>query len=400
MFERARTRMLAVVSCSLFLSVLVWFNYSAVLPAIVADWGLSGTRAGIVFAAFQAGYLLAIVPVGMVVDRRTPRGVIGVGATVTGGASLLFALLASGFLAGTGLRFLAGIGMAGVYVPGMRFVAEWYPEAERGTAMGVYVGTFSAGSGLSFLLAGTIAAAFDWRIAVAATSVGALCVGPLVLGLGRDAPGADRAEGGFDLAVLRNRAYLAAVGIYSWHNWELFGMRNWLPAFLLTVPAIAMTDSPGLVAGTLVGVAVALGGPGNLVGGALSDRLGRMRVIGIGLTASGLISALLGLLGGLPIGLLVAVVLVYGVVITMDSAPTSTTVTEVVAPERIGTALSIQSFIGFSTTVVSPVVFGWALDAGGYAVAFPTLAAGAFAGLVCVGAFRATTRRSVPRRTR
>lgn len=392
MIERARTRMLVVVSAALFLSVLVWFNYSAVLPSIVADWGLSGTHAGIVFAAFQAGYLAAIVPIGMLVDRRSPRGVIAVGATVTGGASLLFALFATGVISGTVLRFIAGVGMAGVYVPGMRFVAEWYAETDRGTAMGVYVGTFSASSGLSFLFAGTIAAALDWRTAIAATSIGALGVAPLILGLGRDAPGVDRAEGGFDLGVLRNRAYLAAVGVYSWHNWELFGMRNWLPAFLLTVPAIAATGSPELAVSTLVGITVALGGPGNLLGGALSDRVGRIRVIAVALAASGLISAVLGLLGGISIPLLVALVLVYGVAITMDSAPTSTTVTEVVAPERMGTALSVQSFIGFSTTVVSPVVFGWALDRGGYALAFPTLAAGAAAGLVCVGALWVTTR--------
>ncbi|MDL5361816.1 MFS transporter [Halalkalicoccus sp. NIPERK01] len=391
-FERPRTRMLAVVSVSLFLSVLVWFNYSAVLPLIVADWGISGTRAGIVFAAFQAGYLAAIVPVGMLVDRRSPRWSIAVGATVTGGASLAFGLFATGFLSGTLLRLVAGVGMAGVYVPGMRFVAEWYPETARGTAMGVYVGTFSASSGLSFLLAGSVAAALDWRTAVVATSVGALCVAPLVLVAGHDAPDAERTGGGVDLAVLRNRPYLAAVGVYSWHNWELFGMRNWLPAFLIAAPALAATRSPELLAGTLVGVAVALGGPGNLLGGALSDRVGRLRVVAVALATSGLISATLGLLDWLSLPALVALVFVYGVAVTMDSAPTSTAITEIVAPERIGTALSIQSFVGFSTTVVSPVVFGWALDAGGYALAFPTLAVGALAGLVCVGALRYTSR--------
>ena len=222
MFDRERTRMLAVASAALLLSVLVWFNYSAVLPLVVADWGLSGTRAGIVFGAFQAGYLLAIVPAGVLVDRHSPRYVIAAGATVAGLLSLGFALLADGFLAGTLLRFVAGTGMAGVYVPGMRFVTDWYGTADRGTAMGLYVGTFSLGSGLSFLLASSIAAAIGWRVAIGATSVGALLVAPLILGVGRDAPGTDtRTSDGFDLDVLRNRAYLAAVGVYAWHNWEL-----------------------------------------------------------------------------------------------------------------------------------------------------------------------------------
>lgn len=387
--ERTRTRMLAVASVSLLLSILVWFNYSAVLPLIVEEWNLSGTRAGIIFGAFQAGYLVAIIPAGMFVDRYSPRWVIAVGATITGAASLGFAALATGFLSGTALRFVAGLGMAGVYVPGMRFVADWYAETARGTAMGSYIGTFSLGSGLSFLISSAVASAVDWRTAIAVTSVGALAVAPLILTVGRDAPRTiQRSTTGLDFGVLRNRSYLAAVSVYSWHNWELFGVRNWLVAFLLATPAITATGQPEIVAGTLAGVMIALGGLGNVLGGTLSDSVGRVRVIGVALLASGLISATLGALRWLPLVGLIVLILCYGVALTMDSAPTSTAITEFVADEHVGTALSIQSFVGFSTTVVSPVVFGWALDAGGYALAFPTLAAGAFAALLSAAALR------------
>jgi MFS family permease len=394
MLERARTRMLAVAAASLLLSVLVWFNYSAVLPLVVDDWGLSGLRAGVVFGVFQAGYLLAIIPVGVLVDRHSPRYVIATGATITGVMSLGFAFLADGFLVGTALRFLAGIGMAGVYVPGMRFVTDWYDEAARGRAMGIYVGTFSLSSGLSFLLASSIAAAFEWRVAVAVTSAGALLVAPLMLGLGRDAPGtAERSASGFDLGVLRNRAYLAAVGVYTWHNWELFGVRNWIVAFLVSTAAVGSLASPKAAAGTLAGVMIALGGLGNVLGGSLSDRLGRTTVIGAALVCSALVSATIAMLGWLPLPALVLVVLVWGVALTMDSAPTSTAITEIVDDERVGTALSLQSFVGFTTTVVSPIVFGAALDSGGFVAAFPTLAAGAGVALASLLALRYLGRR-------
>jgi hypothetical protein len=52
----------------------------------------------------------------------------------------------------------------------------------------------------------------------------------------------------------------------------------------------------------------------------------------------------------------------------------------------MGTALSVQSVVGFSTTVVSPVVFGLALDRAGYGLAFPTLALGALGALVALTA--------------
>ncbi len=384
---RERQRILFVTSLSLFFSVLIWFNYSAVLPYIVEEWGLSGTEAGIVFGAFQAGYLVAIVPAGWLADRYSPRWVIAVGATGTAVPSLAFAALADGFVGGTLLRFLSGVFVAGVYVPGMRFVSDWFPESVRGRALGLYIGTFSVGSGLSFVFATVAAEAVDWRLAIAVTSVGALVVAPLILGLTRDHPRQNRSEpedDGFDLSILRNREYLCAVSIYSWHNWELFGVRNWLLAFLVAAPAFAAAEST-ILPGLVVGAMIVMSGFGNAAGGWLSDRIGRRRTIATGLAASAFLSATFGFLGELGLGALIAITLVYGVVIAMDSAPTSTLVTEVVDDRHVGTALSVQSLAGFSTTVVSPVVFGLALDRAGYAAAFPTLAAGALLGLVSVG---------------
>ncbi|MES3518459.1 MAG: MFS transporter [Natronomonas sp.] len=378
-----RRRALAVASVVLFFSVLVWFNYSAVLPLVVEEWNLTGTQAGIVFGAFQAGYLLAILPAGRLADRYSPRYVIAAGSVGTALPSLAFGSFADGFVSGTILRFLSGLFVAGVYVPGMRFISDWYPESVRGRALGIYVGAFELGSGFSFVL-GTIAAeAVDWRTAIGITSVGALIAAPLLFVVD-DAPGRTEATGRLDLSILRNRAFLCAVSVYSWHNWELFGVRNWILAFLVATPAFAATDS-AVVPGLVVGGMIVAGGAGNAVGGYLSDRLGRIRTIGYGIGLSGLISAIFGLLGGLPRGALVFVVLGYGFVLAVDSAPTSTLVTELVDDSDMGTALSIQSLSGFSTTVVSPVVFGIALDRAGYAAAFPTLAVGAMAGLLSVG---------------
>ena len=382
---KERTRVLVVAGIALFFSVLVWFNYSAVLPLVVEEWGLSGTQAGIVFGAFQAGYLVAIVPAGWLADRWSPRWVIAIGATGTGLPSLGFAVVADGFLVGTALRFLSGLFVAGVYVPGMRFVSDWYPEAVRGRALGLYIGTYELGSGLSFVFATVAAEAVNWQLAVGVTSVGALFVAPMVLGLTRDNPGRTTSSATFDLSLLRNGEFLSAVSIYSWHNWELFGVRNWLLAFLVATPAFAAVDS-AVVPGLVVGAMVIMSGAGNTAGGWLSDRLGRPRTIATGLGLSTLLSAMFGLLGGLPLVVLVALALVYGVVLALDSAPTSTLVTEVVPDEHVGTALSLQSLAGFSTTVVSPVVFGIALDRSGYPAAFLTLAAGASLGLLSVGA--------------
>lgn len=328
---------------------------------------------------------MTIIPAGWLVDRYSPRWVIAVGATGTGLPTLAFAAVADGFLVGTFLRFLSGLFVAGVFVPRMRFVSDWYPENARGRALGLYIGTYELGAGLSFVFATVAAEAVDWRLAIAVTSIGALFVAPLVLRLTHDNPKRTTSStGGFDLSVLRNREYLLAVSIYSWHNWELFGVRNWLLAFLIAVPAFAAVDS-AILLGLVVGAMIVMSGVGNVAGGWFSDCIGRPQTIAPGLGVGALFSLIFGLLGGLPLAVLIAVTLAYGIVLALDSAPTSTFVTEVVADDHVGTPLSIQSLAGFPTTVISPVVFGLALDRGGFTAAFPTLAAGALLGLLSVG---------------
>ncbi len=176
---RESTTTLGVTSVALVLTVPVWFTYPAVRPQVLDEWGLTGLDAGIVLAAFQAGYLLVIVPAGMLADRYSERWLVAVGALGTGLASLAFAFGARGFLSGTALRFVAGLFMVGVYVPGMRFVSSWFPTETRGRAFGVYVGAYSTSSSVSFLAASSVAAAVDWRTAIAVTSVGALLAAPL-----------------------------------------------------------------------------------------------------------------------------------------------------------------------------------------------------------------------------
>lgn len=388
---RERTRVLAVASAVLYLAGLVWYNYSALLPLIADDWALTGVEAGLVFAAFQLGYAVAILPAGALADRGPVRWLIAGGSVGTGLATLGFVIFADGFLAGSAFRFLGGVAIAGVYVPGMRFLSDWYPADERGRAFGVYVGAFSLSSGSSYFLASAVASALGWRAAIAATSLGAIVAGPLILGLTREHPDAADSRTGFDWSILRDRSYLAAVGVYVGHNWELFGARNWIQAFLVSTPAVAATGAATVVAGTLTGVTVALGSVANAASGVVSDRVGRLPTLAVILAVSAILSATLGFLGWLPLAALVAVVVVYGLALTADSSPTSTMVTELVDEEHVGTALAFQSFAGFALTVPAPVVFGAALDAGGYGLAFPTLAVGPILGLLGLAYLRSAS---------
>jgi len=86
----------------------------------------------------------------------------------------------------------------------------------------------------------------------------------------------------------------------------------------------------------------------------------------------------------LPTALLVALCCLYNFCAIADSSVHSTVIAESVPPHILGAAYAVRSVLSFGTGVVSPVVFGWALDLAGepydWGVAWTTLGIGAMLG--------------------
>jgi MFS family permease len=137
-------------------TMLVFSNFAAVLPLLQQEWQLSNTEAGLIFTAYQVGYILAVAVLSTLTDWVEPRKIYLAGALWAGLAGLAFPLWAQGARSALILRTLAGIGLAGTYMPGMRLVAERFDAARRGFAMGCYIVTFTIGTSLpaSSLIAG------------------------------------------------------------------------------------------------------------------------------------------------------------------------------------------------------------------------------------------------------
>ncbi|HEV8353970.1 MAG TPA: MFS transporter, partial [bacterium] len=184
--------------------------------------------------------------------------------------------------------------------------------------------------------------------------------------------------------ALRNARALRFIAAYAAHNWELFGMRAWMPAFLaamwvgrgLPVEAAA---ARGAAFGSLVLFASALS---NAAGGWLSDHVGRRRTIVTFLTASTVCSFTIGWTLPLGTAVVVGVALFYGLFVTADSSTLSTAVAESAAPHALGSTLAVQSALGFLVTAVASPLFGIVLDAtaSGWGWAFASLGIVALAG--------------------
>src|SRR5437762_872458 len=200
------------------------------------------------------------------------------GAALTALANLGLALTAHAVVTASALRVVAGFGLAGVYMPGVRLVAQSSDPARRGTAVGLYGAAFYLGGSLSFLATGVLLEPVGWRGAAVILGAVALAAVPIAMFSSRGIPQTTGERAHLDLRVLRNAPLVRTIVAYVGHSWELFILRAWLAAFLAAAFALrglSPTDASA-TASQWAALLLALGVPGVFVGGWLSDRVGRL----------------------------------------------------------------------------------------------------------------------------
>jgi MFS family permease len=103
------------------------------------------------------------------------------------------------------------------------------------------------------------------------------------------------------------------------------------------------------------------------------------------MAVSGSCCLAIGLFFGANPWLLAAVAWVWGFFVVADSAQFSTIVTEVAPQHAVGTALTLQTSLGFLLTIVTiQVVPEIVQSAGSWRWAFPVLALGPMAGIAAI----------------
>jgi len=360
-----KSRSLAL-SATLALVLLPSQLPAAALPLLRTEWKTSSAELGWVVSAYLLGYAAAVLVVLPLTDRVRPSRVIAIGALVTALANLGFAFAAHDVISASALRVVAGFGLAGVYMPGVRLVAQSSDPARRGRAVGLYVAAFYLGGSLSFLATGLLLEPFGWRGAALILGAIGLAALPVAVISSRGIPETTGERAHLDLRVLRNPPLVRTIAAYVGHSWELFIVRAWLAAFLAAAFALrglSPTDASA-TASQWAALLLALGVPGVFIGGWLSDRVGRTRAAILYALGSGAISIGFGTMLFAPWPAIVAVGAIYGALVAADSAVYSTAVTELAPAARIGSAQALQAVAGFGIGSLGPVVAGIALDLG------------------------------------
>jgi MFS family permease len=337
------------------------------LPLLRSEWNASGAELGVVFAAYQAGYVAAVLLVLPLTDRVPPGRVIAICATATGLSFVAFPLLAYDVVSASLLRALSGIGLAGVYMPGARVVSASCSPERRGLAVSAYVSAFYLGAAVSLWATGVLLPLGGWR--PAALVLGAISVAALPLAIlgTRGAPSPRGSTSRLRLTPLRNGPVLRTILAYTGHSWELYVSRGWLAAYLaavLSARGLGPIESASQ-GGQLSALMAGLGTVGVWLGGHFSDRWGRARAALAIALASGLVSLGFGWLGSVSWEALLIIGCLYGLLVAADSGIYTTSITELAPEDQIGSAQAAQAFLGFTATALAPIAAGVVLDLGG-----------------------------------
>ena len=383
-----RWRTLWLLASAELLGMSLWFAASAVAPQLGQRWHLTPSEVGWLTAIVQLGFvcgtaLAALLNLADIVASRVLFAVAAL-AGAFANVSLLFAHSYRGALAS---RLITGFALAGVYPPAMKMIATWF-RAQRGLAVGEIVGALTVGKAAPYLVH-AIPGVGETPVILSASVAAGFAAILVLLGY-RDGPYpfAPRPfSWGLVATVVRQRRWRLATGGYLGHMFELYSAWTWIPVFV-GASAAAAGGPPGQARESLASVvafsAIAIGGIGCVWGGLVGDKRGREWLVTVAMAASGACALLIGFTFGKTLWLLVPIALAWGFFVIADSAQFSVLVTESVPAHAVGTALTMQTSLGFLLTMISIQLVPPVAQAIGWQWAFAMLALGPVAGIAAI----------------
>jgi MFS family permease len=374
---------LLVLTVAQFFALTLWFNATAVIPQLIPYYDLSQNDIDLLSMTVTVGFVVGCMISSLfnLPDVIKTKNIFTFSA-LAGGLSNAVSSFSTSFSGVVVCRFLTGIFLAGVYPTGMKLAVTWFREG-RGYAVGLIIAALTAGSGLPYLFNLTYFP--DWRIIMNVSTVLAVIGGLLVWIFIAEGPydaGVARFDPGNIGQIVRNKALRLASYGYFGHMWELYAMWVWIPSFLRDSYLHSHPGSDPTSFFSMGTFLVFIGGAiATSFGGKIADAYGRTTFNIIMLALSGVSSLMIGLFFDKPIiALLIAVF--WGMTVIPDSPQYSSMIAELVEPAYVGTALTLQTAVGFLLTIFSIKILPIFVKVVGWSYGFTILALGPVIGII------------------
>ncbi len=394
--EPSPAALIAILLATSVLGMLGTSSFAALLPEFQRLWSLDNTEAGWISSLYLAGYVAAVPLLVGSTDHTDPRKIY-LFSLVTGlAASAGYALFAQGFWSAALFRFIAGFGLAGTYMPGLKLLTDRVPGPRQNRYVAYYTSGFSLGTAISYAYTGEMADWLGWGAvfwgAAAGSALSFVAIYFLVPPL---APSAAQTEGRgrrFDFRpVFKNRAAMAFILGYAGHIFELFAVRAWMVAYLIYAEHLRGGSGDGTLANWIATAAAVIGTLASIYGAEVAVRADRRRMIGRVMVLSFLASIAAGFSAGLPVWVVAALCCLYNMFIMGDSAALTNGAVVSSLPGQRGVTLAVHSLIGFAGGVAGPLAVGVVLDAAGgganhfaWGLGFVTMGLGSLTALLAI----------------
>ena len=382
--------LICLMCLGIILALLCYANFPALLPQFEALWGLTKMESGLIIGIFFGGVLAGTPILSPLADKFDPRRIWMCSAALMALSTFGFAFMAQGFWSALLFRGLSGIGLSGVYMPGLKILSDRLKGPTQTRATVVYTASFIIGFSVSFAMTGEIADAFGWQWAFIIAGVALVIAVLLVLPIPPVEKHHLREEDTHVMdfrPILHARPAMAFITAYGAHCWEAFTIGSWSVAVLtfhLTVfePDLNPVFNPIWV----VSVTGLMGFPASVIGNELCLRFGRRRVIFFISVVSAIISAIFGFLLWLPYWFLVILSFASAFMITLDSGSLGAGMIHRAPKGYTAATMAVYSMAGFGAGLIGAFVFGAVLEFVGDTNTFGWGLAYASVGLAALGA--------------
>jgi len=331
----------------------------AMIPILQGDLGDIGT-VGMLASLVSLFYGWFSLPVGFMADKFSRRLLIAASMVLCGGASILVGLSPNVPVAAIGMIIL-GIG-ASLYHPCGYAHMALVSDEMRGRYMGYQGLGGDMGMAVSFLTSSILGSSFGWRmtfliwgvVGLAMAAVDLLVIKDIVCAVDptqlRKGP-VETLRRMFATAERRTLLLTFVIVVISGMLWT--GVSNFIMVYITDVKMVAL-----VIAGGLSTLKYTVGAFAMIIGGTLSDKLGRKKLLlfGYSLFAVSLVALTLA-----PSNLLIlaGLVAVLGFAFFVTQSPMNALLGDISHKDTVGVTYGVNFTLKYGVGFFTPAIAGW-----------------------------------------